>query len=271
MNSLPVQGIILDLDGTLLSNKKEILPYTKQILHTLENQGIKLVFATGRTLKSTLEYIGFFSSKTPLVLANGALLVNPITKEVLTNHILGKDIVSCLYQQTRNTSLRLHLYTYNRVFLDMSDAPKYKSLDPYTYDNCLPLESSSLDPSQVIKAMITGDETDTLGWTIVNTISASFPETIYPVASYTKHIEIMNILANKLNGIKKVSEMINCPLSQMLAFGDADNDIEVLKAVKTGIAMENASPRLKAIAKAITDDNDHDGIGKYLASFFQFQ
>ena len=109
MDSLPIQGIILDLDGTLLSIRKEILPYTSHILHTLENRGIRLIFATGRTLGSTLKYCESFSTKTPLVLANGTLLVNPITKEVLVNQVLGEDIVSCFYRMTRNTSLRLHL------------------------------------------------------------------------------------------------------------------------------------------------------------------
>ncbi len=97
---------------------------------------------------------------------------------------------------------------------------------------------------------------------LTNTISAAFLKTMYSVFSFPKHIKMMNILANKFYGIKKVSELFNCPLFQMIAFGDADNDIEMIEAVRTGIAMGNAFLKLKAIAKTFTEDNDHDGIGK---------
>ena len=61
MDPSKIKSIILDLDGTLLTNDKTILPYTENILHSLEKQGIKLIFATGRTLRSKLEFNNRFS------------------------------------------------------------------------------------------------------------------------------------------------------------------------------------------------------------------
>ncbi len=56
--------------------------------------------------------------------------------------------------------------------------------------------------------------------------------------------------------------------SNLMTFGDADNDLEMIKAAAQGIVMENGLPNVKAVATAITDTNDNDGVARYCERYF---
>ena len=66
---------------------------------------------------------------------------------------------------------------------------------------------------------------------------------------------------NKASAIKKITEKLNLNMDQVMAFGDAQNDIEMLKQVKIGVAMENAMDEVKKVSDLVTKSNDENGIG----------
>lgn len=72
--------------------------------------------------------------------------------------------------------------------------------------------------------------------------------------------EIMLERTSKLKGILKIAEELNVDVNDLYAFGDGDNDLEMLKGCGTGIAMANATAACKAAADYITDDQHNDGI-----------
>ncbi len=268
MNPTTITTIIMDLDGTLLSSRKSVLPFTKNILTELQKKGILLGFASGRSAASAQAFTDLFDSQLPLTLFNGSLIIDSISKKVLYSIHLDNLIVAELIRITRSTSLRLHLYTESQVYLDMEDAPLYKKIDPITYETCQPIENMRKTNTPIIKAMITGEETETLGRKLLNDLAIKYPNSFYAVSTFKNHIEIMNPMANKKNGLDMIVERHQIPLSSIIAFGDADNDKEMLMAVGWGVAMGNCSNALKAIADDVTADNDSDGIGCYLANLF---
>ncbi len=73
---------------------------------------------------------------------------------------------------------------------------------------------------------------------------------------------------NKSYGVKKLIEHIQIPVEKVIAFGDSENDREMLKYVGLGVAMGNAPAEIKAIAKTITDTNDQDGVAKLLHQLY---
>ena len=62
--------------------------------------------------------------------------------------------------------------------------------------------------------------------------------------------------------------MTNISTDRMMAFGDADNDIEMLASVNYGYAMEGCNDRLAAVAHKVIGSNNEDGVAHHLASFF---
>ena len=84
-------------------------------------------------------------------------------------------------------------------------------------------------------------------------------------------IEIVKSGLNKAVGIQKVANYLNIPKDRIVAFGDEDNDLEMIDYAGTGVAMGNAISPLKTIANAITLSNEEDGIAIFLEEKFNLK
>ena len=114
------------------------------------------------------------------------------------------------------------------------------------------------------KIMVMGDalELDS----IVSFISANFDEELVGYRSKDTYLEIAHKSISKKTAIETLlsSNYPKISLEDVLAFGDNYNDIEMLKAVGIGVAVENSKPSVLEIADAVTDTNKNDGVAKYL-------
>ena len=82
-------------------------------------------------------------------------------------------------------------------------------------------------------------------------------------------IEIIKAGVNKAIGIKKVADAYQIPCERILAFGDEENDLEMLQYAKYGVAMGNAIDKVKSVAHDVTTSNEKDGIAEYLEKHFK--
>ena len=73
-------------------------------------------------------------------------------------------------------------------------------------------------------------------------------------------LEVLPFGASKGAGVLKFLQHLDLPTESCIAFGDGENDIEMLQYVKVGVAMQNAKPLLKSVANGITLSNDEDGV-----------
>ena len=77
-------------------------------------------------------------------------------------------------------------------------------------------------------------------------------------------IELVKRGLNKAVGLKKVADSLNIPQSRIIAFGDEDNDLEMLEFAGTGVAMGNGIHSIHTVANEITASNNDDGIALFL-------
>lgn len=82
-------------------------------------------------------------------------------------------------------------------------------------------------------------------------------------------IEIIKAGLNKAIGLQKISEYYSIPKERIIAFGDEDNDLEMIEYAGIGVAMENAIPELKKLAKTVTLTNEDDGIANFLEDYLK--
>lgn len=268
-SSSDIDAIVLDLDGTLLSSSHVVLSETRNELMRLQAMGKKLIFCTGRTSHSTRQITKDFETDVPLVLANGAIVEDPSSDFLYRSILLGGDIVRKLSELIQDTDLHLQYFSSDCVYITEDDLPKYIEINPFSYPHALPLERGVEAADTIVKAMIYGHEESVQGPLIIKALMEAFPERICSVSTFANHVEIMDRSVNKIVGLRFVSDLIGIPCSRMIAFGDAESDVEMLKAVGWGVSMGNGQEKVKECADAITDDNDHDGIGQYLREFFQ--
>ncbi len=257
--------IALDLDGTLLKDDKTISAKTKMTLQKAREEGHIVMIATGRPFRSSQPYYNELNLNTPIVNFNGAFVHHPkdkswgvyhspmeinIAKEIVEAcssfpfHNIIAEVIDDVYFHYQDNKL-LEIFGYGHPRVTTGD------LRNYLHDS----------PTSLL---IHADEGDVK--TIRKHLSSAHAEVIshrswgapWPV------IEIVKNGLNKAVGLQKAADYFQIPKERIIAFGDEDNDLEMLEYAGYGIAMGNAIDEVKTVAKDVTLTNEQDGIGIYL-------
>lgn len=257
--------IALDLDGTLLTDDKKISPTTKKVLKKAQEDGHIVMISTGRPFRSSESYYHELNLNTPIVNFNGAFVHHPLDKSWGVYHTpldikIAKDVVDiCYSHQFHNIIAEV----IDEVYFHYHDE---KLLDVFSMGN--PSITTGdlrefLTDSPTSMLIHTEEEQLKTIRTHLSEIHAEFIDHRSWAAPWHV-IEIVRHGLNKAVGIKRVSEYVNIPKERIIAFGDEDNDLEMIDYAGHGIAMGNAINQLKTIANDITLTNEEDGVAIYL-------
>lgn len=262
--------IALDLDGTLLTDKKQISSHTKQVLLNAKEEGHILVISTGRPHRSSINYYHELNLDTPMVNFNGALIHHPTNRnwDALHNPMpirTAHKIIDACYDLGVNNILAevmddVFIDSYDRKIIDfldqMADEP------PYTIGNLK--HKLQVDPTSIL---VYPEEHQ------VDNLRNHLDEYHAEIIEHRKWgapfnvIEIIKKGMNKAVGLEKIAYYFDIPKERIIAFGDEDNDLEMIDYAGVGVAMGNAIDPLKSIAKHVTATNEEDGVGIFLQSY----
>lgn len=257
--------IALDLDGTLLTDDKVISEKTKAVLMKAKEQGHIVMISTGRPFRSSEPYYHELMLDTPIVNFNGAFVHHPLNSNWGIYHSpldvkVAKDIVEACRS-----------YTFHNIIAEIMDDVYFhyhdeKLLDIFSFGN--PKITSGdlaeyLQDSPTAMLIHTDEEH-------VKTIRRHLSDVHAEVIDHRRWadpwhvIEIVKSGINKAVGVKRVADYFGIPSERVIAFGDEDNDLEMIEFAGRGVAMGNAISQLKTLANEITLSNEEDGIGVYL-------
>ena len=226
--------IVLDLDGTLTNSKKEITPRNRETLIRIQEQGIRLVLASGRPTYGIVplanelrmnEFGGFILSY------NGGEIINWETKEMVYENVLPNEVVPMLYECARTHQLSILTY-------DGADIITENSQDPYVQKEAF------------LNKMAVRETNDFL------------TEITLPVA---KCLIVGD--ADKLISLAVLLKEIGVAREEVIAMGDGYNDLSMIKFAGLGIAMGNAQEPVKKAANYITLSNEEDGVAEAIDKF----
>ncbi|WP_110114544.1 Cof-type HAD-IIB family hydrolase [Bacillus sp. CGMCC 1.16541] len=257
--------IALDLDGTLLTDNKIISSRTKKVIEKAKQQGHIVMIATGRPYRSSSMYYTELQLNTPIVNFNGALVHHPQQQEWGVYH-------NPLQRQTAHHIVEaMDSYSVNNILAEVMDDiylhyEDRKLIDVISLGNPK-LQTGDLrhtlshDPTSIL---IHADEAH------VDEIRSHLSSVHAEVIEHRRWgapwhvVEIVRKGLNKAVGLKRVADYYNIPKDRVIAFGDEDNDLEMIEFAGHGIAMANGISALKSIANEITLSNEEDGIAYYL-------
>ncbi|TFD99276.1 Cof-type HAD-IIB family hydrolase [Jeotgalibacillus salarius] len=257
--------IALDLDGTLLTDEKIISDRTKKTLLKAKEAGHEVMIATGRPFRASEAYYKELALHTPIVNFNGAFVHHPLDQQWGLHHEpmnlnVVKEIVEAVHDFEFHNMVAeilddVYLHYHDEKLLDIFGFgnPNIKSGDLRTY---LPANPTSL--------LIHADESH------VERIRAHLSEVHAEVIDHRRWgapwhvIEIVKSGMNKAVGLKKVADHYGISKDKVIAFGDEDNDLEMLDYAGIGVAMGNGIDSVRSTAKHITDTNNDDGIALFL-------
>lgn len=262
--------IAIDLDGTLLKDNKTISERTLQTIKKVQELGHHVMIATGRPYRASRIYYQQLGLNTPIVNYNGAYIHHPKDRTWGTFHspmplnIAKKVIDTCHKYNIRNIMAQVK----DRVFLQNHDEAimEFISFGNPKIKTGHVRENLKSDPTSIL-IHSREEEIDTIRKTLSEEVGDFIEHRTS--GSPWNIIEIIKAGINKAVGVKKVADTYQIPRERILAFGDEDNDLEMLKFAKYGIAMGNAIDLVKEAAHDITKTNEEDGIADYLENFFK--
>ena len=246
--------ILTDLDETLLHSDKKISDYTIQVLKKCQAKGILVGFSTTRGKVNIEEYIE--QVQPDFVICNGGAGIYYQNELIKTNSFSveeTRELLSAVKKYcSPNTEMTLD--TLENIYWNRKDD---KSVKAYA-DNSIYHDFVDFNLPAMKFCVKTQDET------IAKQIAQTVCSCDYLPFSDIPWYKFSSATATKEHSIKILSEKLNIPIEEMVAFGDDFNDIGMLKLCGTGVAMKNAIPQVKEVADFETLSNNEDGVAKYI-------
>ena len=265
--------LFLDLDGTLLNDRKELTDGNRAALERAIAAGHHAVIASGRPLKSVLAQAARFGLDGPgcyAIAYNGAVIYDFTKREQIFRKTLAPEDLYAVFDEARRRGVYIHTYDHEDVVIeprcDPETARRYCARLNFDFRVIQDVRRDLTEmPVKAMSIDFGGQEkTDAFRcW-----ICAEMRGRLDSYFSERYFLEIMSAGMNKGRGITSLCEILQIPLERSIAAGDEANDIDMLRAAGIGVAMANAIPDAKAVADYVTQrDNNHDGVAEIIEKF----
>lgn len=269
-----IKLIVTDLDGTVLEHGQLANDLDQKVLLQAAQNDIGVTIATGQSWHSAKPRADFFDIKDHLdlvIVANGAMISKASKYEPLYYSEIDQAIVKKVFDKMTSMDACVlafylknqHVY-WNGVQLRAESLIERNWIDKFIVEDISKRESFSY--REIIQMMIfvpEEQEAEFNAWLsnegIYNYIN-SMKSNIESMPIY----EFINVDASKGQAIKKLAEMINVNLDEIVIFGDNMNDVSMFAEIPNSVAMGNAVEPIKKMAKCITDTNKNAGVGKFI-------
>lgn len=267
---MAIKLIAIDMDGTLLTPQHKISPAVSAAIAAARSQGVHVVLATGRPFIGVQRYLnelGLDASGGYCVTNNGALVQRTDSAECVAQTPLSFDDYLYCEALSRQLGVHLHALDFNVVYTANKDISPYTVYESYLTG--MPLKYRAVEEMDSTltfpKVMMIDDPAllDDAIRQIPDEARARY--TIIKSAPY--YLEIMDKRVNKGEGVRLLAEFLGLKPENVMAIGDHENDLAMIRYAGTGVAMGNAIDEVKAISQFVTRPNTEDGVAYAIEKF----
>lgn len=249
-----------DIDGTLLLNWKPISTATIDAIHRCQDAGVPFVLVTGRPIRWLAPIAEQIPDLGRVVCLNGAVVYDIATDSVVDSHTIDADTIAWITSaiQADHPDARFAYETLSGGFIDREFVAR-RPREARIID-----DASELHGHEVVKVLVRLGMSD----------SQAIHDLVDPLVEDTCHasfsepdnglVELAPAGITKAKTLSDLCDHLGVARSQVMAFGDMPNDIEMLSWAGHGVAMGNALGSVKKIAASVTDEVDDDGVARYL-------
>lgn len=262
-----IEAIVIDLDGTLLNSDHVMSERNRETIRRAIDAGKQVFIATGKTRTSADSVIAALNLQTPGVYLQGLMIFNAdgtLRRETkLEPHILRRVI-----NYGNSNGYSIIAYSGNRLIMQKLDnnADLIASFGEPMPEAVGPLVNL-VDTMPIHKIVFIADsfrQIKALRWQFNQQVGGQVYMT---TAKVLTSLEVLPKGTSKGNGVKSLMRDLGIKLANVMAIGDGENDIEMIKMAGLGVAMGNAEDMLKDVAQEITLTNDEDGVAEAIEKF----
>lgn len=265
-----IQLIAIDLDGTLLTDDKQISTRNQEVLAQAKAQGVKIVLCTGRPLqaiKPYLEILHLQEAGDYSITFNGGLVQKNDTGEVMEKAALQLADLEKLIQLAQDLDLSLDVLS-DDVVLNLPTSENhlsiYSSLNPLLRFE--PLALAELSADRLYNKAVIAYDADFLDQQIKK-IPQIIRDHYEVIKTRDNLLEFMPKGITKAYGIQLLINDLGLTAEEVMAIGDEENDLPMIEFAGIGVAMANAVPMVKSAADVVTDSNQEDGVAAVIEKY----
>ena len=272
---MDIRVIATDMDGTLLDPKGQLdLPRLEKILDKLDQCDIRFVIATGNEVHRMRQLLGHLAERVVLVVANGArifendeLLQAQTWDDAMVDKALGHFKGRECQDQFVVTGMNGGFVKEGTVFTELDKFMTPEMIEKlYQRMNFVDEFDSSLFGGVLKMSMVVGEERLD---SVLQEVNDLFDGRVRAVSSGYGCIDILQDGIHKAWGLVELLKRWNLKPEQIMAFGDSENDIEMLELAGISYAMENAEEAVKEIATKLAPANSQAGVYKVLENWLE--
>lgn len=272
---MDIKVIATDMDGTLLDPKGQLdLPRLEKILDKLDQRGIRFVIATGNEIHRMRQLLGHIAERVVLVVANGArifenneLIQAQTWDDAMVDKALGHFKGRECQDQFVVTATNGGFVKKGTVFTELDKFMTPEMIEKlYQRMNFVDEFDSSLFGGVLKMSMVVGEERLD---SVLQEVNDLFNGHVRAVSSGYGCIDILQDGIHKAWGLVELLKRWNLKPEQIMAFGDSENDIEMLELAGISYAMENAEESVKRVATKVAPANSQAGVYKVLENWLE--
>ena len=261
-----IKLIVSDMDGTLLNEKNEVSSRFFKQFQKLKIQNIHFVAASGRQYHSLIHKLEPIKNQISIIAENGGILQYDNKVKALLK-LTNADVERCIKTLRTIDSAHIVLCGSQSAYIESSNEKFILRLKEYYTAVKIVEDLTKFKSDEFLKIAVFHFE--------------SSEKHIYP---HVKHLEIdyqvivsgqnwldiSHLHSNKAYALKILLDKMGFASDEILVFGDYNNDIDMMKLAKYSVAMKNAHPNVKKLAKFETKSNNEEGVEEIIEDVLRF-
>ena len=272
---MDIRVIATDMDGTLLDPKGQLdLPRLEKILDKLDQCDIRFVIATGNEVHRMRQLLGHLAERVVLVVANGARIFENnelIQAQTWDDAMVDRALAHFKGRECQDqfvvTAMNGGFVKEGTVFSELDKFMTPEMIEKlYQRMNFVDEFDSSLFGGVLKMSMVVGEERLD---SVLQEINDLFDGHVRAVSSGYGCIDILQDGIHKAWGLVELLKRWNLKSEQIMAFGDSENDIEMLELAGISYAMENAEEAVKRVASKVAPANSQAGVYQVLENWLE--
>lgn len=267
-----IRLIAADMDGTLLNSHSLLSDGTVSAIHQAQAHGITFAVCTGRYLENAQILLRDAGVDCPVIALNGCIVQAGMDR--VHTAFMAQQAVAALYEAFERVHAPYYLFGPGSVVIRRADHRHHSEI---SYAERLKEEwgvvfskgkEAALTASRKKQFKFFVYQDALAGCTLNEAMKAAarVPDIAFTRSSNSS-FEVMPLGVNKREGLERLAAHLRIPMGEVMAIGDHENDVPMLKAAGLGVAMGNAAMAARAAADEVTDDNDSEGAAKAIIRF----
>ncbi|SES81327.1 Cof-type HAD-IIB family hydrolase [Anaerobranca gottschalkii] len=253
---------VFDIDGTLLNSQSQISKENLEAVKKAKELGIKIILATGKHHLSAQPLYQLLDLTDPQVSCNGAIIYCPESKKIIKTNPIDKETYLSTLEKLKEFPFPSVVYTAKGFYSTYSPEDLTKIIR--VGENKIEYITDYSNLEDVAKILLVLPYHLKREEKLIRDMAN---ENISVVRTSEHFLEFVAPASNKALAVKYIADMYNISEKEIIAFGDSENDVEMLKMAGLGVCMGNGSKIAKENADVIVSDNDKNGVKEGLYRF----